>query len=436
MRRFLSVAGAKWAAWRRRHPWLFAAALLLLAALLGWAGYRAHGYVEARSHFRAAQQALGRQEWSEARGHLDECLRSWPDSPAVHLLAARALRRLGLPDEAEEHLDGCRRHSAGETQPVRVERALLQVSRGDLAGAEDFLRACVARDDPDSVEILDVLSLALILDDRVPEAHQCLEDALRRQPDNFPLLARRAQTAQRQGWYSVAADSLQKALEVRPEAHDLRLSLAQNLIQLGRYPDAREHLARLREEEPDNPAVLFALARCLALQGHKDRAVRLLDRLLAREPSNWTTLAERGWLSLERDRPAEAETFLRRAHSLAPPDQTLLTRLADCLRLLGKHEEARRYRKEADDLRADTLRALGLRRQIREDRAGNADRCHDLACVLLRLGKRRDALRYFHKALKADPSHRPTHESLAAFYAQAGAFGQAASHRRQRGRHD
>ena len=46
------------------------------------------------------------------------------------------------------------------------------------------------------------------------------------------------------------------------------------------------------------------------------------------------------------------------------------------------------------------------------------------------LGKEQDALHWFRTALRKDPRHRPTHEALAAFYARAGAFEQAAYHRR------
>src|SRR5207247_269393 len=126
--------------------------------------------------------------WAEAYQHLNACLRRWPDSPGVHLLAARAARRLERLDPAEEHLDACQRLQAGETQATKVERALLSVHRGDLAGVERFLRACVQQDDPDTVEILDILSAALILNYRVAEAQHDLDDLLQRQPDHFHAL--------------------------------------------------------------------------------------------------------------------------------------------------------------------------------------------------------------------------------------------------------
>jgi predicted Zn-dependent protease len=420
-------------AWWRQHPGQAVGALVVLAVLLGGLGYWAWGYVTARSHYRAAQRALDRHEWSEALTHLEACLRTRPNRPDAHLLAARAARHLDLLHDAEGHLDTCQRLQGSETQAVKVERALLRVHRGDLAAVEGFLRDCVAQDDADAEEILDILAAALVLDRRVPEAHRCLDDLLRRQPDNFNLLVRRAATAVNQSWHTVAVESLQKAVDLRPEAPDVRLSLAQNLLMVGRYAEALEHLTWLRQREPENPAVVFALARCLAWQGQKEQAALLLDRLLAQEPTNWAVLSERGWLCLELDRPAEAEGYLRRAHSLAPPNQALLTQLADCLRLLGKHDEARPYREEAERLRVETLRAVDLAKRIREERPIDPALCHELAGLYLRLGQEQTALHYYQKALEQNPRHRPTHEALAAFYARVGAYGQAAYHRRQLG---
>jgi tetratricopeptide (TPR) repeat protein len=425
----LGVATARLTVWGRRHPKQTVAGLILLAVLLGWAGYRGHRYWTARTLFRAAQQALDRRDWDAARQHLNACLRIKPDSPEAHRLAARACRRLELLNGAEQHLDTCQRLQGGETQAIAVERALLRVHRGDLTGTEDFLRACVAQDDPDTVEILDVLSTALILDYRLPEAHQCLDDLLQRQPNNFDILVRWAWIAQNQARYTEAVESRQRALELRPEAEDVRLALARDLLILGRYPEGREQLDALLQKRPNHSPVLFALAHCLAEQGEKDRAAKLLDQLIAQEPNNPALLGERGWLCLERDQPEKAETYLRLAQALSSPNQELLMRLSDCLRLLGKHDEARTYREQAERLHLDTVRALDLTKSYRERGRNDPDLCHELGTVLLRLDKPDDALRFFHKALKINPNHQPTHQSLAAFYDRAGAYKQAAYYR-------
>ncbi len=416
-------------AWHR-HPRLTVTGLVVFAVLLGGVGYRGAVYLRARRHFQAAQQALAQYAWSEARLHAEACLRDWPDSPPTHLLVARAARRLELPDLAEQHLDTCQRLLGTPTQAVSVERALLRVHRGDLAGVEDFLRVCVAQDDPDAVEILDILSAALILDYRVAEAHHCLDDLLRRQPDHFHALVRRGWTSQSQSWYALAAESYQKALDLRPEADNVRLALAELQVVLGRFAEAQEHFESLRARQPEAPAVLFGLARCLSGLGQKEQALALLDQLLARYPNDAKALGERGLLSVQFDRPAEAEAYLRRAASLAPHDLPLLTLLADCLRLLGKQEEARACRAKADQLKVDIQRAGQLSDRIREDSPNDPALRHELACIYLRLGQQQEALHWFRTALAKDPAYRPTHEALAAFYEQAGAFQQAQSHRR------
>jgi tetratricopeptide (TPR) repeat protein len=403
--------------------------MAVLTALIGWAGYQGIAYWRGRS-LRAAQEAADRYAWPEADRHVKAALLSSPNNPAAHLLAARIARRLEHLVEASEHLEECVRLQGSETQAVKVERALLRVYRGDLAGAEPFLRSCVADDDPDTVEILDVLSAALFLNSRAAEAHRCLDDLLRRQPDHFHALVRRGWTAENQSWYAEAADSFQKALDLRPDVDNVRLSLAEIQVVLGRFADARENFESLRQRQPTNPSVLFGLARAQAGLGRKEEAVELLDQVIADDKNDWKALVERGWLLVQLDRPEEGVRDLLRAESLAPPDLPLLKHLADGLRLCGKPDEAKAYREKADRLQEEFQQAGQLGDLIREKSPDDPALRHELACILLRLGKRNDALHWFQTALQKDPKYRPTHESLAAFYEKAGDLPRAAYHRR------
>jgi tetratricopeptide (TPR) repeat protein len=407
-----------------RHPWRTAAGALLAMALLGAGGYYAEAYLGDRAEFRAVQHALDRRDWPLARKRAEAYLRLRPDSPDGHRLAARTARRVGLLDEADAQLDRCRQ-LGGDTRALEIEQALLKLRRGDLSEPEGFLRECVAENDPDTAEILDCLSEALILDYRFFEAQRCLDELLRRRPDDFDMLVRRARTAQNQALFTESVDSLQRAIDLRPDAEDVRLSLAQGLEGIGRYPEAVEQLNRLRGVHSLDPNVLFTLARCQSALGRKEQARELLDRVLVHNPRSWEALSERGALALELDRPREAEPDLLRAQALAPREQQVLARLADCLRLLGKEDEARRYRDEADRLRADSLLLGRLLEQYHNGASGNADLCHQLGSAFLRLGKDQEALRFFQKALKCDPNHRPTLETLATF--RLGAVGSSAA---------
>jgi predicted Zn-dependent protease len=407
----------------------------LTVALVGGA-YLIGERLQARVRLRSAEEAVGRQAWSEAREHLEPYLGRRPNEPSARLLAARVARRLERHAETDEHLDACVRLQGEESRAVKVERALLRVHRRDLASVEAFLRQCVARDDPDSVEILDVLSAALILDYRVAEAQQCLDDLLQRCPDHFHALVRRGWTARSLNWYGQAVEHYQKALDLRPDADAVRLVLAEIQVSLGRTADAQGHFEELTRRQPDNPSARFGLARCLTANGKPAEAQRIFDHLIAERPNDWKALGERGLLALQLDRPAEGEAYLRRAAALAPPDLPLWTRFADCLNRLGKSDEAREYWTRADRLRADLKQAESLGKLIREERPRDPELRRELGCVLARVGKPQDALHWFRSALAEDPRHRPTHQSLAEFYEQAGDFDRAAVHRQALGELD
>jgi predicted Zn-dependent protease len=417
--------------WRRQHPRLTLGGLVVLTGLLAWAGYQGGRYFWGRSHFQAAQQAAKQHAWDEAHAHLQACLRSSPDDPAVLFLAARAARHLDYLDEAARHLDACERLQGGETQATKVERALLRVYQGDLAGTETFLRTCIAQNDPDTVEILDILSAALIVKYRVAEAQQCLDDLLQRQPDHFPALVRRAWTARSAGTdtFAQAVEYFEKALALRPDADTVRLALAEMQVATGRFADAEQHFQQLLPRDPENPSVIFGLARCLAGKGQAEQALAVFDRLIADYPNDWKALGERGRLTLQFDRPGEAEGYLRRAVALAPFDLPILTRYVECLRLLGKDDEASKYQAQADQLQADFRRAEQLGTLIREQKPHDPALRHELASLLLRLGKPEDALHWFQTALAKDPQHQPTHQALLEFYEKAGDRKQAAHHR-------
>jgi tetratricopeptide (TPR) repeat protein len=404
-----------------------------MAALLGWAAYEASWYLRARSQYRAAQQAVERHDWVAAREHLKTALRDWPHSADSHWLAARVDRRLERLDDAEEHLAECQHLEGRETQAIKVERSLIRVHRGDLAGQEEFLRACIKQDDPDTPEILDILSSALIIDYRMAEAQRCLDDLLQRRPNDFDALVRRGKTAESMGWLADAVQHYDRALSLRPEVDNVPLAMAEIQVALGQFTEARGHFERLLQRQPRNPSVRFGLARCLASEGGKqpkEEAVKLLDQLLAEYPEDWKALSERGWLAVQMEQPAEGEAYLRKAYALAPPDLPLVVRLADCLRLANKPDEANKYREEADRITADIKRAAELGDLIREKKPDHADLRYELGCVLMRLGKKQDAEHWFQTALAKDPAHRKTHEALVQLYESRGAGNLADQHRR------
>ena len=83
------------------------AALFLIFLVLTGVGL-AVPHLKAWYHYRAGKTALERYHAVEALGHLNACLRTWPESKDARLLAARAARRADRLDEAVAHLEGLR----------------------------------------------------------------------------------------------------------------------------------------------------------------------------------------------------------------------------------------------------------------------------------------------------------------------------------------
>jgi tetratricopeptide (TPR) repeat protein len=404
--------------------------LIVLSAIGGWWTW---DHYAARSRWQAARDAAARRDWAEAEKHLNTYQRLRPDDPAGLLLSARISRRLGHLRDAKSALDAAEDRLGRQNLGVKVERALQELQGGDLDGTEEFLRDAISKDPDDADEILDLLSAALIRNLRITEANTFVEESLRRNPDDFEMLVRHGFTADAQGWYPVAAESLQKAVAIRPDAGEVRLSLAQALINSGKYDEARKQLDILRQGEPENRAVTFALARCMAHQGEKEPAAKLLDEMLASEPDNPLLLGERGWVSLELDRPKEALPFLRRAQARAEHDKVILSHLANCLNMLGKPDEARPLQDEVKRITDETQKTSLLTRQILEEKPQGPEPYHELGSAYQRLGQQKLAFHYFRKALQKNPRYGPTHEALADLYKSVGDYERAAAHRRQAG---
>ena len=82
-----------------RAGWLqpkLAAWLAAALVLLGFGLYFGYDDIVAEYHFRAAQRAFHNRQFSDARAHVDVCLRTWPKSAATQLLTARIARGAGM----------------------------------------------------------------------------------------------------------------------------------------------------------------------------------------------------------------------------------------------------------------------------------------------------------------------------------------------------
>lgn len=413
--------------------------VLTLLGLIGLGMTLAVRYARAELSYRAALAAMGRRDFAEARARLETCLRVWPQSPRVLLLAAREARCSGRLGEAEEHLAVCQRLHFN-SDALALEEALLSVQRGNLAPFEQALQARAERDDEAALLILEVLIDVYVQNYRLRRAFRYLNLYLRRRPEDVQALVGRGRVCERLFYYVEAADSYRRAVRLEPGNEQIRLLLAEVLLIIGPPAEARKHFTRLQQTRPQDPAVLLGLARSQRQEGHTKEAVRLLERLLSRQhlaspadpPADTIhagILHERGLIALEAGELAEAEQWLRQAVTLAPSDRQATYNLHQCLLRQGKEVQARECLARLTRLDEDLKRIARVTERMQLT-PGDPSLYHEAGVLFLRNGNESEGLRWLHLALAHAPAYRPAHETLADFYRRRGNAQLAEQHRR------
>jgi tetratricopeptide (TPR) repeat protein len=414
----------------RRRPGRSLAILLLLALTavgLGMGGAQ----LWAAYHLRAARHDLARYHPAEAGDHLDVCLRVWPDDPEVLFLAARAARRSGLFDAAEDFLNRTQ-ELRGRDDDVVLERALLTAERGDVDDVLKFCKVKVEANDPDSPLILEALARGCLraYPYRLNDADWALKVWLGREPDNPMALMLRGRLDHERFADTDAAAALRRALEIDPEMDEARDRLARLLLDITQPAEALPHLEYLRRRRPGDPGLAVRHAQCLKLLGRQEEAAALLDTVLKQNPKLGSALALRGKLALEAGQDAEAEAFLRRALERTPYDASLLPALETCLSHLGKNDQVRELGPRVKQTREDMERLDKLVTDDLQKRPDDVAAQYEAGTILLRIGAYDEGLRRLEAVTRLDPRHAKAHQALADFYQRAGEAQKAAKHQR------
>jgi predicted Zn-dependent protease len=372
--------------------------LLCLAAPCIFGFFLLGRHVWAAYHWRAAQTALERHDFREARRHLKDCLKV-RSTPEILYLAARTARRTGDLEEAAERLRECVRQE-GNTPAVQLEQLLLRGQTGDFtAGDEHLLWSLIGQNHPDSVPIWEALAQGYIYTYQLSKALVCLEGWLERQPDSIQALLWRAQVCQSLHRYQEARNDYRRAVALDPTRRTARLQLANFLAFSGRADLAVEHFEGLWKQDPQNAQVLLGLAHCRNVQGRARDAARLLDSLLRTHPDNIPALRERAKAALELGQEQEGENWLRRCLALDSCDQEATYLLVLCLTRCGREEEAQAFGTRLRQIDADLQRLEELNRALGQT-PENAALRYEAGTICLRNGQEQEGLRW----LKEIPS--------------------------------
>jgi tetratricopeptide (TPR) repeat protein len=403
--------------------------LILLVALLLVLGLPLGGrHLWAYWHYRSAQKALGVRDFAGAHEHFVQCLKVWSSSTDVHLKAARAARKAGDFEETERLLRHCI-DLGGDADAIYLEQLLVQVQRGRLADAEPQLVSRVADNHPNSVAILEVLTLAYIQTYQLGSAQTCVKRWLELEPDRPEAWLLQAYLFDRSQNSTEALASYRRAVELDPDNDEARLQLAGQQAHSGDLLAALAQFEALRQKQGDTPAVLKGLAFCRRTMNQPEEARQLLEAVLKENPRDWRALAERGRLAMDQESAEEAEKWLRQAAAIAPHESDIKYSLCQCLRRLGKTQEAAEILARVERVDKDLAHMADLSREIAQKPHDPALRC-EAGLLLLRNGLESEGLRWLESALIEDPLHGLTHQALADYYTRTGKSEEAEQHRR------
>ncbi|MBV9123593.1 MAG: tetratricopeptide repeat protein, partial [Planctomycetes bacterium] len=395
-----------------RHPRITLGVVffLVLAGSAGgvnlWAFYQ----------WREADRAVHAEHWDEARRHIQLCLRVWPASATAHLQAARIDRLAGDYQEAETHLEECRRLQGEATEATQLEWLLLRAQQGDVDEVSGDLLAAIQAGHPESALILEALARAYMREGRYWPARYCLTQWLEREPDTVRALHWRGLVLEKLEQRPGAIQDYRRALELAPERSDIRLHLAEALVNESMFREALPHLEQLHRQDPDQPDVLVGLARCRFQMGQLAEARRLLKEALAHHPDHAMALLHLGKLELATGHPQEAEVLLRRAAQVDPYHLEIHYNLQQSLEHQPlRHQEAAAELEVYQKLKKDQDRLAFLLRKQLDQGPPNAEVASEIGAILLRTGQEALGLHWLRKALRIDPGHKPTREVLARY---------------------
>ncbi len=378
---------------------------------------------------RTAEQKIHSRHLEEAERILAEYLKKNPRDPRALLLQARLDRFSQRFAESRTHIKQAVQFG-GETPEIKLENALLLAQSGQLPQVLEDLQTLVVNDHPFSPLILEAMAEGYFRNYRWGEAMYCVRLWLAKEPDRIPALSFRGRLNEQMGRNDFAVADYRDCLKQDPEQDAIRLRLATILLSSVSFEpnEAVMHLEHLLKRRGDDFEIRRLLAQAYREVGRYDDSQELLDALLKERPDSPELLTSKGRLTFAMGRPEEAEPWLRKAATASPGDYQTIYALTLCLNQLQKTEEAAKYQAIGNRILADLDRMHEISSALIRDPSNTSLR-HEAGVLAFRCGQSDDAISWFLGALKEDPNHIPSMNSLAEVFEKKGDSFQANRYR-------
>ena len=346
---------------RRRLYRLLAMLVLLGCAALAAAGYGYWPVLHRKGLLATAEQAARAGNLAMADEALKELTREDPNNLRAQFLYAQVLRRQGRAEEADLHLG-----KAGDLGlPVEEGRRELGLLYAPLnfSLADGALKS-VLKSHPDDVEVLKALAEGCARTHRWVEAEEYFARWLVLQPDNLELLLDRGELYVDIERYQAAESDFRRILQLSPGHYRARLLLSHCLLAEAHMTEAEPELQLCRQMRPESPDPLIGLAACAMEREDLEKAHTLLAQALALDRGSLRALNEIGTIQMYRRRYDLAIPLYERLLGLDKNHKQAHLKLAQCLRYVGRLDEAKVHQERYEELdAAEVRRQAAMRRQ-------------------------------------------------------------------------
>jgi protein O-GlcNAc transferase len=259
----------------------------------------------------------------------------------------------------------------------------------NLAQAEASFRTAIERG-MRTPEVYDQLGSTLFRLQRYSEAAECYRQAVARNPRFASACANLGDALIRMGDGAAAVHAYRDAILLQPDDALVHAALGTALLYTGQLQAATSSLERALALNPQQADIAFNLGTAQRRLGLDDRAAKSFAHVLTINPAHADALLALGGITADRGDPQEAVRLLLAARDQRPASAETALSVAEKLDLLGHCSEALEVYEQAAQ---------------RSPNPEIADACGRL---LFRLGRYREALTWYGRALELDPSRRLT----------------------------
>jgi putative PEP-CTERM system TPR-repeat lipoprotein len=339
------------------------------------------------------QMLLALRDFEAAKGFAEETIRLSGDDADAHRILGYALLET---EDFEAAQDSFREAISFDSKVPEYWLALArtEIAAGDRDEALKTINAAYV-ENPSDLQIATLLATVMMNTNDLDAAMIIAKDLRRERPDDAAPIALEAEVLARQGDLSGAAALYDSVIAI--ENAPRFVARAYQLRDAAGLPDKRDPLMNYLEQNPLNTSVRLLVAQSYQADGESSAAVSEYEKILESAPEHQIALNNLAWLFMESG-DARAESYARKAYSVAPDDANVIDTLGWILVQKGEVEDG-----------------LNLLKPLAEQHPGPPVYQYHLAVALAKTGNSDDAREILEAILRENgdfPTRKEAEEML------------------------